>query len=61
MRSFYLDDMDIAPGEQVKCKANIAAEWLEVEQIYTVVAFGAIRAPNGELFSFPSARFQKVN
>jgi hypothetical protein len=60
MRSFYLDDMDVTVGDRVVCKAAIAAEWLTVGAVYIVVAFGVIRALNGDLHRFPSARFQKV-
>jgi hypothetical protein len=60
MRSFYLDDMDATVGDSVVCKAAIAAEWLTVGAVYIVVAFGVIRALNGDLHRFPSARFQKV-
>jgi hypothetical protein len=60
MRSFYLDDMDVKPGDNVVCKAAIAADWLTVNAVYVVIAFGVIRAANGVVFNFPSARFQKV-
>lgn len=60
LRSFYLDDMDVQPGDKVVCKAAIAADWLSVNAVYIVVAFGVIRAMNGDIFKFPSARFQKV-
>jgi hypothetical protein len=60
MRSFYLDDMDAIVDDRVVCKAAIAAEWLTVGAVYIVVAFGVIRALNGDLHRFPSARFQKV-
>jgi hypothetical protein len=60
MRSFYLDDMDATVGESVICKSAIAADWLTVGAVYLVVAFGVIRALNGDLHRFPSARFQKV-
>lgn len=61
MRSYYLDDMDVQSGDRVVCKANIAADWIKPGNVYTVVSFGVIQAPDGQLYQYPSARFQKLN
>jgi hypothetical protein len=61
MRSYYLDDMDVQTGDRIRCKAAIAAEWLIEGAVYTVVAFGIIRSAAGDVFHYPSARFQKVD
>ena len=56
--SAYLDDMPVTPGDKVICKANLAAEWIEVGKSFTVVAFGIIKDEHGNVFTFPSARFE---
>lgn len=60
MRSYYLDDMDVQPGDQVRCKDNISADWIKIGAVYTVIAFAMLRAKDGTVYEYPSARFQHV-
>jgi len=60
MRSYYLDDMDVQPGDKVVCKANLAADWIEQGAVFTVLAFAVIQSTSGVVYRHPSARFQKV-
>ena len=60
MRSFYLDDMVVAIGTKIICKANICSEWIPVGRIYTVMEACSIIDDVGTVIVAPSARFQEV-
>ncbi len=61
MQSYYLDDMILAVGQQVRCKCNLAAEWFDIGRIYMYCGGNKLMSSDGSIYENPSARFQYVS
>lgn len=58
--SNYLDDMEVSVGQRIRCKANLAADWINENEVYKVLGFCKIQDSAGNIFVNPSARFEKI-
>jgi hypothetical protein len=55
-RSYYLDDMDLKPGDKVQCKCSMGQPEWTPGAVYTVLPDGYLTDNTGSKV-IPSARF----
>ena len=58
-KSYYLDDLDIKPGDIVVCKTSLCLPFWTAGQAYIVQKDGGLIDDNGIYIQYPGARFYK--